>query len=85
MPPGDPAVARDSDLRVAQARRGLWSRPGGPIVGARAAARALRCEPAISTGRWRLGARLGLRPVLPDLPDHRRGEDERDDPHRSAG
>ncbi len=42
----------------------------------------LRCASAISAGRLGVRARFSPRPVLQDLPDHRRVEHERDDPHR---
>jgi len=38
----------------------------------------------LSSCRRRVGSRLGPRPVLQDLPDRRRIEDERYDPHRPA-
>ena len=38
----------------------------------------------VATGRRSVDPRVGPRPMLQELPDHHRVEDERDDPHRPA-
>lgn len=87
---GPLSVARAARWRLRKAAEetlstGIGTRRIDPYIpaGASTPRQEPRCESArpISTGR---GRRRGLRPVLQDLPDHRRVEDERDDPHRSS-